>query len=203
MHVGFRKLISSQVEWESIELTSQGIYSTWPQWLAQCWICDHSHPIRLMFRFLLGIKMASLSFFAGTMQLLKAIVEWRRESALGEDNSEENIVKDENKKKALNDIIQLFCCCLHFPLGSDGEESSCNAGDSGLIPGSGRSPLEGNGYPHYSNGDPLSHIRLFVTPWTAWPARFLRLWNIPDMDTGVGCHFFLQTLFSSSTCRFF
>ena len=90
-------------------------------------------------------------FFAETMQLLKAIVEWRRESALGEYNSEENIVKDKKKKeKALSDIIQLFCCCLGFPHGSDGEESSCNAGDSGLIPGLGRSPLEGNGY-HYSN----------------------------------------------------
>ena len=34
-----------------------------------------------------------------------------------------------------------------FPVGSDGEESACSAGDSGLIPGSGRSPAEGNGYP--------------------------------------------------------
>ena len=33
-----------------------------------------------------------------------------------------------------------------FPGGSDGVESACNAGDSGLITGSGRSP-EGNGYP--------------------------------------------------------
>ena len=39
-------------------------------------------------------------FFAGTMQLLKAIVEWRRESALGEYNSEENIVKDKKKRKS-------------------------------------------------------------------------------------------------------
>ena len=30
---------------------------------------------------------------------------------------------------------------------SDGKESACNAGDSGLIPGSGRSPGEGNGNP--------------------------------------------------------
>ena len=32
-----------------------------------------------------------------------------------------------------------------FPGGSDGEESACNVGDLGLIPGSGRSPGEGNG----------------------------------------------------------
>ena len=32
-----------------------------------------------------------------------------------------------------------------FPGGSDSKESSCNAGDLGLLPGSGRSPVEGNG----------------------------------------------------------
>ena len=31
--------------------------------------------------------------------------------------------------------------------GSDGKESACKAEDSGLIPGSERSPGEGNGYP--------------------------------------------------------
>ena len=46
------------------------------------------------------------------------------------------------------------CFNLHFPVdmlgagfpgGSDGKASACNAGDLGLIPGSGRSPREGNG----------------------------------------------------------
>ena len=36
---------------------------------------------------------------------------------------------------------------LGFPGGSGGKESTCNAGDLGLIPGLGRSPREGNGYP--------------------------------------------------------
>ena len=36
--------------------------------------------------------------------------------------------------------------CLH-PGGSDGEESACNAGDSSLISGLGRSPGEEKGYP--------------------------------------------------------
>ena len=36
---------------------------------------------------------------------------------------------------------------MGFPSGSDGKESACNAGDEGSIPGSGRSPGEGNGYP--------------------------------------------------------
>ena len=34
-----------------------------------------------------------------------------------------------------------------FPGGSDGKASTCNAGDLGLIPGSGKSPGEGNGNP--------------------------------------------------------
>ena len=34
-----------------------------------------------------------------------------------------------------------------FPDSSVGKESACNAGDPGLIPGSGRSPGEGIGYP--------------------------------------------------------
>ena len=42
--------------------------------------------------------------------------------------------------------------CVHtptlapdFPGGSDGKQSACNAGDPGLVRGSGRSPGEGNG----------------------------------------------------------
>ena len=34
-----------------------------------------------------------------------------------------------------------------FPGGSVSKESACNAGDPGSIPGSGRSPGEGNDYP--------------------------------------------------------
>ena len=34
-----------------------------------------------------------------------------------------------------------------FPGSSDGNESACNAGDPGSIPGSGRSPGEGYGNP--------------------------------------------------------
>ena len=36
---------------------------------------------------------------------------------------------------------------MGFRCGSDSKESACNAGDPGLIPGLGRSPGEGNGYP--------------------------------------------------------
>ena len=36
---------------------------------------------------------------------------------------------------------------LGFPCGPAGKESACNVGDLGLIPGLGRSPGEGKGYP--------------------------------------------------------
>ena len=36
---------------------------------------------------------------------------------------------------------------MGFPGGSDSKESACSAGDTGSIPGSGRSPGEGNGNP--------------------------------------------------------
>ena len=36
---------------------------------------------------------------------------------------------------------------LGFPGGSAGKESTCSEGDMGLIPGLGRCPEEGNGYP--------------------------------------------------------
>ena len=38
-------------------------------------------------------------------------------------------------------------CHNSFPGGSDGKESTCNAGDLGLIPGLGKSHGEGKGYP--------------------------------------------------------
>jgi len=42
----------------------------------------------------------------------------------------------------LEPLIKLWACSG----GSDGKESSCNAGNPGVILGSGRSPGEGNGY---------------------------------------------------------
>ena len=46
---------------------------------------------------------------------------------------------------------------IGLPGGSDGKESACNSGDLGSIPGSGRSPGEGNG--------PHSSILAWRIPW--------------------------------------
>ena len=41
---------------------------------------------------------------------------------------------------------------MGFPCGSAGKESACNVGDMGSIPGLGRSPGEGKGYPLQYSG---------------------------------------------------
>ena len=57
-----------------------------------------------------------------------------------------------DSKKSIQHLVDGFLC------GSDGKASACNAGDLGLIPGSGRSPGEGNGKPlQYSClGNPMN-----------------------------------------------
>ena len=54
-----------------------------------------------------------------------------------------------NNKNHYNNYLAKGVVCFRliwdFPGGSDGKTSACNAGDLGLIPGSGRSPGEGNG----------------------------------------------------------
>ena len=50
---------------------------------------------------------------------------------------------------------------MAFPGGSDGKESACNAGDLGSIPGSGRSPREGN-------DNPIQYLAWRI-PWTEDP----------------------------------
>ena len=49
----------------------------------------------------------------------------------------------------LHFVLQGQICLLlqGFPGGSEVKSSACNAADLGLIPGSGRSPGEGNGNP--------------------------------------------------------
>ena len=49
---------------------------------------------------------------------------------------------------------------LGFPGGSAGKESACNAGDLGSIPGVGRSPGEGKGYPFQYSGleNSMDHV---------------------------------------------
>ena len=62
-----------------------------------------------------------------------------------------------------------------FPDSSVGKESTCNAGDPGLIPGFGRSTGEGIGYPlQYS--------------WASLPVRTDAQWHRPQDAAGCSTH---------------
>ena len=52
----------------------------------------------------------------------------------------------------LNTQTVVLRACLGFPGGWAGKESTCNVGDLSSIPGLGRSPGEGNGYPLQYSG---------------------------------------------------
>ena len=64
-----------------------------------------------------------------------------------------------------------------FPGGSDGKESAYNVGDLGSIPGLGRSPGEGKGYPLQYSG-----LENFMdSPWVH------KEWDTPELlSTGQG-----------------
>ena len=57
-----------------------------------------------------------------------------------------------------------------FPDSSVGKESACNAGDLGLIPGSGRSTGEGIGYPlQYSWASLVAQlVKILPAMWETW-----------------------------------
>ena len=61
-------------------------------------------------------------------------------------------------------------CWLGFPGGLDGKESTCSAGDPGLISGSGRSPGEGNDDPLQFSCLENSMNRL-LTGYSPWGCR--------------------------------
>ena len=61
---------------------------------------------------------------------------------------------------------------MGFPGGSDDKESSWNTGDPGLIPGPGRSPKEGNGYPlQYSRLENSMDIGAWLAGKSSWGSR--------------------------------
>ena len=58
---------------------------------------------------------------------------------------------------------------VSFPGGSGGKESACDGGDPGSIPGSRRSPGEGNGT--------RSSILAWRIPWTEEPGGLQYMWS--------------------------
>ena len=71
--------------------------------------------------------------------------------------------------------------CMGFPHSSVGKESACNAGDPGLIPGSGRSTGEGVGYLlQYSWASLVSQL-------VKNPPAVLKTWEDP-VEKGKATH---------------
>ena len=67
-------------------------------------------------------------------------------------------------------LIFVHCvwCLLGFLGGSDGKESICNMEDLGSVPGLGRSPGEGNGYPLQYSGLENSHGQRSLAGYSPW-----------------------------------
>ena len=77
--------------------------------------------------------------------------------------------RTECKAKGVAQLIRVPLDPQGFPCGSASKESACSVGDLGSIPGLGRSPGEGNSYPHQNSMDRV-----------AWQAAVHR---VPELDT--------------------
>ena len=76
---------------------------------------------------------------------------------------------------------------MGFPDSSVGKESICNAGDPGLVPGLGRSPGEGIGYPlRYSWASLVAQmVKNPPTMWETWVPSLS--WDDP-LEEGIATH---------------
>ena len=63
---------------------------------------------------------------------------------------------------------------MHFPGGSDGKESTCNAGDAGLIPGLGGSPGEETGHPLQYSCLENRHGQRSIPGYSPWGSQRVR-----------------------------
>ena len=76
---------------------------------------------------------------------------------------------------------------MGFPCGPAGKESTCNAGDLGLIPGLGRSHGEGKGYPLQYSG--LENSMDCTVHGVAKSGTRLRTFTSTGFIRGEGCVF--------------
>ena len=87
------------------------------------------------------------------------------------------------ERRKLHDVINSGC----FPYSSAGKESTCNAGDPGLIPGSERSPGERIGYPlQHSRASLVSQpVKNPPAMWETWVQSLS--WEDP-LEKGTATH---------------
>ena len=108
--------------------------------------------------------MVSFVFLSGySVSFIKYSEKWMREGVRGMDGLREKmnielrwpmVVAWTRVPVSVWKKVEAFETCfgVSFPCGSAGKESACNAGDLGSIPGLGRSPGEGEGYPLQYSG---------------------------------------------------
>ena len=88
-------------------------------------------------------------------------------------------------------VCACFACRLSlpggFPGGSAGKESTCNVGDPGSIPGSGRSTGEGIGYPLQYSWASLVVLLVKNSPAT-WETLVQSLGQEDPLEKGKAIH---------------
>ena len=91
-----------------------------------------------------------------------------------------------NWQSKMFDQICMFKVIIHpmgFPDGSNGKESTCNAGDLGSIPGLGRSPGGGQGNPLQYSCLENPHRQRSLAGYSPWDRK--------ESDTTERLHFTL------------
>ena len=83
---------------------------------------------------------------------------------------------------------------IDLPGGSDGKGSACNVGDPGSIPGSGRSPGEGNGNPFYIYNVNIINIPFSTALMCSAPLGLLCFCFHSIPSSNFSCDFFSHTL---------
>ena len=87
---------------------------------------------------------------------------------------------------------------LGCPCGSAGKEFTCNGRDLGLIPGLGRSPGEGKGYPlQYSGLENSMEDSVFSMGSQKVSHGLCGPWDSPGQNTAVGSLSLLQGIFTT------
>ena len=88
---------------------------------------------------------------------------------------------------SINGILLIYMMSMGFPGSSAGKESTCNAGDPSLIPGSGRFLGEGIGYPlQYSWASLVAQLVKNPPAMQKTPFQFLG-WEYP-LEKGWATH---------------
>ena len=93
-------------------------------------------------------QLSTALYFGGTQGLCC----FRIQNILRTEPNSVSLLPWFDSTSAQREGVPIIGAILGFPGGSDSKASSCNAGDLGSIPGSGRSPGEGNGNPLQYSG---------------------------------------------------